>query len=465
MPNRNVSTWCLLVALAGLLPRLHAADLPAFNNVRFEENATAYRDVESVGPLGSIKFIPFGDSDSVFLSLGGQVRARWEYWNNFNFDEANDDDFGLLRLRLHGDLHAGDHVRVFVEGKSATATDRDLPGGRRTLDVDELDVQNAFVDLIAPAGEWTGTLRLGRQELSYGAQRLISPLDWSNTRRTWDGGRIILKNNTWRIDSFATQYVPVDKYDFNEPDSDQKFYGVYAVHDITDLKLKVDLYALRLDREHASTGSPAEDDDRYTAGLRLSGTCPLTGVEYDVEGGWQFGDAGERDIEAWFAAAELGYTLADVAMKPRVYLGYDYASGDDNPGDDKAKTFNQLYPLVHAFLGYIDVVGRQNIEDVSFGASLWPVAKKIQAKADYHLFNRAETEDALYNAGGAIVRKGSDGESKDVGSEIDLTVTYKISRETTAWAGYSHFFAGDFIEESGPDEDINFAYASIQYTF
>jgi len=455
----------VIVVVAGLTSQSRAEELPAFNNVRYEENAAAYRDVEANGPVDSIKYIPLDDSGSVFLSFGGQARVRWEFWNNYNFDSANDDDFGLLRLRLHGDLHAGEHVRVFVEGKSATATDRDLPGGRRTLDVDELDLQNAFVDLITPAGDWTGILRLGRQELSYGAQRLISPLDWSNTRRTWDGGRIILKNSTWRIDSFATQYVPVDKYDFNQPDSDQKFYGVYAVHDVADLKLKYDLYALRLDRDHASTGTPAIDDDRYTTGLRLNGTCPLTGVEYDVEGGWQFGDAGESDIEAWFAAAELGYTLADVAMKPRVYIGYDYASGDDNPDDNKVKTFNQLYPLGHAYLGYIDVVGRQNIEAFSLGASLWPVAKKIQAKADYHMFNRAETEDALYNAGGAIVRKGSDGESKDIGSEIDLTVTYKINRETTAWVGYSHFFAGDFIEESGPDEDTDFAYVSVQYTF
>ena len=35
------------------------------------------------------------------------------------------------------------------------------------------------------SGGATVTLRGGRQDLLFGAQRLIGPLDWSNTRRTF----------------------------------------------------------------------------------------------------------------------------------------------------------------------------------------------------------------------------------------------------------------------------------------
>jgi hypothetical protein len=52
-----------------------------------------------------------------------------------------------------------------------------------------------------------------------------------------------------------------------------------------------------------------------------------------------------------------------------------------------------------------------------------------------------------------------------VGSEIDLTLKYNFDRHTLMQLGYSHFFAGDFIDESGPDDDIDFAYAMLQYTF
>jgi hypothetical protein len=436
-----------------------SAEPPAFTNVRYEENAMAYQAIEQRSALDTIKYIPFGDT--AFLSLGGQVRGRWEVWNNFNFAPEHDDDFGLLRVRLHGDLHVGDQWRVFVEGKSATATDRDLPGGRRTLDVDELDVQNAFADWRAGVGAWSTTLRLGRQELSYGAQRLVSPLDWSNTRRTWDGARFILQNEAWRVDTFATRPVEIEKYELNEADNDQEFYGFYAVHAIPQRKLSVDAYLLRLDRDTVPDGG----EERSTAGLRFYGTCPLTGVEYDAEGGWQFGDSGERDIDAWFAAIEAGYTLRDVAGQPRGYLGYDIASGDDDPSDGDNGTFNQLFPLGHAYLGYIDMLGRQNVIDFSQGISCWPVEKKLQVRADHHIFHRTERADAVYNVGGGVLREADAGSSSEIGSEIDLTITYKLDRNTQFTGGYSRFFAGKFIEESGPSEDIEFLYASVQVTF
>ncbi len=33
------------------------------------------------------------------------------------------------------------------------------------------------------------------------------------------------------------------------------------------------------------------------------------------------------------------------------------------------------------------------------------------------------------------------------------------------YAGYSHFFAGDFIRRTGPSHDSGFLHAAIQYTF
>ena len=458
MKTNNILACALLVSslTAGLA---NSTERPAFHHLRYEESIAAYQAVEKTAPLDEIKYLPIGDHS--VASFGGQVRGRWEVWNNFNFAPENDDDFGLLRIRLHGDLHVGDHVRVFIEGKSATATDRDLPGGRRTLDVDELDLQNAFADWKAGVGAWDTTLRLGRQELSYGAQRLVSPLDWSNTRRTWDGARVILQNEAWRVDTFATRPVEIEKYELNEADNDQEFYGIYAVHAIPEIKLSVDVYLLRLDRDTVPDGG----EERSTAGLRLNGTCPLTGVEYDAEGGWQFGDSGTRDIKAWFAAIEAGYTLRDVTGQPRAYLGYDIASGDDDPTDGDNGTFNQLFPLGHAFLGYIDVLGRQNVIDFSQGVSCWPVEKILQVRADHHLFHRTERADAVYNVGGGVLREADAGTSSEIGSEIDLTITYKLDRNTQLAGGYSHFFAGKFIEQSGPSDDIDFLFASVQVTF
>ncbi len=454
-------TWVAAFTAVATTVAAYGEERPAYQNLRYEERGEAYRTLEPETILGRAKFISPARDGDVFLSMGGQARLRWESWENFNFNPAQDDDFLLLRLRGHADLHAGEAFRVFLEGKYATSGDRDLPGGRRTLDVDEFDVQNAFVDLQTAPGDWEVVLRLGRQELSYGAQRLVSPLDWSNTRRTWDGMRAIMKNKAWRMDAFLTRPATVEKYDFNEPDDNQTFYGVYTAHKSEDGKAGYDLYLLGLNRDDLPPG----DEERVTTGARGYGVCPISGIDVETEAAWQFGDSGDKSIEAWFAAVQAGYTIADVSCKPRVQLGYDYASGDSNPEDGTVETFHQLFPLGHAYLGYIDVLGRQNVTDFSQSLSFWPVAGEVQIRVDHHVFHRAETSDAVYNVGGGILREADAGTSSDVGTEIDVTLTWKAHRHTTFAAGYSRFYAGDFIEQSGPSEDVEFMYASAQFTF
>ena len=93
-----------------------------------------------------IKHVKLNESGSNWASFGGQFRLRLESWQNFAFAEPNDDTFLLGRVIVHGDFHLGDKWRVYLEGKSAVLTERDLPGGRRTIDEDKLALQQAFVD-------------------------------------------------------------------------------------------------------------------------------------------------------------------------------------------------------------------------------------------------------------------------------------------------------------------------------
>ena len=150
--------------------------------------------------------------------------------------------------------------------------------------------------------------------------------------------------------------------------------------------------------------------------------------------------------------------------KPRLFANVGYASGDKNPGGT-VQTFNQLFPLAHAYLGFADVVGRQNIINFSTGFTCKPFGEKLVLRVDGHYFLLASTDDALYNAGGRAVRNGTTG-TQDVGGEIDLTVKYPVNRHLLLVGGYSHFFAGKFVSDSGPpDSDVDFGYLSMQYTF
>lgn len=414
------------------------------------------------GPLAPLRDVALSESGDWTLSLSGQVRARWESWQNAGFNSANDDDYLQGRLLLGADLKYRDTLRLFVQGKSADSTDRDLPGGRRTLEVDTLDLQNAFLDIMWDAGGAGKFLvRPGRQELSYGKQRLISPLDWANTRRTFDGGLARMDRGDWRVDMFWTRPVVIEKYEFNKPDSDVDFFGAYLSGKPAGGPLVVDAYWLGRERDGSQTEGAAPRERRYTVGGRMESPLGDTGLDAELELGWQYGDLGDRDIRASFVAAQVGYKASSLPWNPRTYVGFDYASGDTDPEDGRSETFDPLYPLGHAYLGYVDLVGRKNVIDYSTGVSVTPHAA-VRFNADLHHFRRASTDDALYNAGNAVVRDGAAGDSREVGTELDLTVHVKMTPRTSALLGYSHFWAGSFIRESGPDSDVDFFYVSVQ---
>ncbi len=437
---------------------------PAIQNIRSDEDWSILRGRPRNSFHERIKFVPLNNSGAVFLSVGGQLRLRGESWRNFGFGGPGirDDSFSLARLRLHADLWLGSRARVFVEAKSALAAGRRLPGGFRTLDVDSLELQNGHLDLRLGEGEAV-TFRLGRQEMQFGKQRLVSPLDWSNTRRSFDGVRVTTRTASWKIDAFWTKYDVIHKYSFNRPgESGLDLYGLHGTSPTTPIG-KIDIYWFGTDRDRATWGGVTADERRHTFGGRLWGGSKA-GWDWELETALQIGHHGPRDVRAWMATGEVGHAWPQSRFEPRLSAGLDYASGDRDPGDDVVNTFDQILPLGHAYLGYIDFVGRQNIIDwrQEIGIDL---GRHWTATAASHFFWLDNPADALYNAGAGIVRSGRPEAARRVGSEIDFTAGHAFSRFLRWDLGYCHFWAGPFIRATGPGESIGFFYLSIQTTF
>ncbi|MHC4413788.1 MAG: alginate export family protein [Planctomycetota bacterium] len=442
---------------------------PAYRFLRHTEDWSGLRDVDRsqlTDPWDAIKYVPLTDDGGIWASFGGSTRLQVESWSDFAFGGPadSDDTFLLWRALLHADVHFGDNIRAFVQGKSALASDRDLPGGKRILDEDRLDLEQAFAEVAVPVGEAaTLTIRPGRQTFLFGKQRLVSPLPWANTLRRWDGASGILTLGDWSVHGFWTQFVPVRRQSFNEPDDDIELFGVYATGKVPRSAIDLDLYWLGLDRATAGFNGTSGSERRHTFGGRVWGTLEGLPVDYDVEGAYQLGEVGSDDVDAFMVAGELGYKPDGWWGSPRFRVGFDYASGDSSAGGG-VETFNQLFPLGHAYFGYMDFVGRQNIIDVSSGVTLSPLQRLVVGVAG-HLFWRADDADALYNAGGGVVRGGGSSSSDEIGSELDITVKYQFDRHLTGLLGYSHFFAGDFIDESGANDDMDFVYVQLEYTF
>src|SRR2546430_16541094 len=97
-----------------------------------------------------------------------------------------------------------------------------------------------------------------------------------------------------------------------------------------------------------------------------------TSLDFEMEGAAQFGTVGRGDIAASMFTTVLGYSLPVARLSPRVYVEFDYASGDDRPGGDVG-TVNQLFPNAHSFLGYMDYIGRQDLISPNARISIIPL--------------------------------------------------------------------------------------------
>ena len=441
---------------------------PAYDDRRFDEDWSVLRGADLSGPADvwdRLKFMPLTDGEHVWLTVAGQVRERQEYVRQFQFGQsqpAQSDAFLLSRIRLSADLHASRYFRVFAETKSSLATLRDLSGGDSASFVDALDLQNGFADLVIPLGAAaTLTLRGGRQELLFGAQRLIGPSDWSNVRRTFQGVSGIVRAGSWAVTPFWTELVVVRQHAFDEASPGNKVYGVYASRAVTGA-VTPELYWLGVDNAAASFNGTSGRERRQTVGGRLSRSSATARTDFDVEAAAQFGTLGTNDIRAWMVTLNGGYTF-DSRLKPRLFVTGDFASGDRDFGG-QVGTFNQLYPTNHTYLGDTDYVGRQNILSPSAGVSVRP-ASSLAVSVTQFAFWRASVHDALYNFAGSALRPGTGTAERYIGAETDLVATYQFDRHVLGYASYNHFFPGDFIRTTGPARSSDYVYAALQFTF
>src|SRR5437867_6316668 len=437
---------------------------------RFNEDWSALRGVD-LGKTDDfwdrLKFIPLTEDGSVWFTLGGQARERAEYFRQFQFgasEPKQSDAYLLSRFRLTADLHVSQYFRMFAEGKSSFALDRELAGGRTNAFVDEFDLLNGFADIMIPFGQKANvTLRGGRQELIFGSQRLVGPGDFTQVPRTFECGAAYAQIADWTITPFWAQSVVVSQYSFNKSTSDLQLFGVFGTGPLHVLPANLDLYWLDADNRTATFNGTIGRERRHTLGGRVWGKIGATGLDFEVEGASQFGTLGRGDIAASMFTTVLGYGVPIPQLSPRVYLEFDYASGDGRRGGDIG-TFSQLYPNAHSYLGYIDYIGRQNILTPNGGVSISPI-QGLTLSAQQYFFWRASDQDAIYNKSGAVLRPGTATTARYVGAETDVLATYNFTRHLQGSAGYSHFFTGEFIDKTGKNRDSDFYYVAIQYTF
>lgn len=408
------------------------------------------------------------DAGSVVVTWGANARLRAEGWSSFAFGPPPappagveyDQVYGLARVFAFTRLDVKDRFGLYLQVKSSVTTGRDLPGGDRVSDVDEFDVQQAYAQVRVPAGSWKLALTAGREEMSYGRERLVGVSDWANTRRAFQGANVVATGAGMRIKGFWTRPMQMRQHTWNIPDSTRQFYGVYVSREAP--RYGADAYWLRSEADGARfNASPSRPDRRHTVGVRAytRGQPRKGAADFELETAYQFGDFGDADVSALLVAAEAGWRPA---ASTRVHLGFDYGSGDDSTAG-KMGTFNQLYPTGHSVLGYIDVHGRPNVVDLWGGGAI--VHRGTTLRLDLHNFWRASTRDALYFVDGSQGRAAGSGLSPHVGTEVDVTLRRALRPNVPLQLGYSVYLPGLFLEQSGTSGTMHFAYLQLGWTW
>ena len=215
--------------------------------------------------LDSIKRIHLGDN--WLFSTGGEFRERYSSLDNaYLYNKTKslagaDEDFSVYRTRLYGDLYYLDIFRVYGELISADTTPQKIP--HLSSDEAKIDILNLFVELkVLPLGDSAVYVRGGRQELLFGSQRLVSPSDWSNDLRTFQGVRALYHTDKIEEDVFWVEPVITNPTTISSIDDKQVFVGDYFKYRFTK-DISLDLYYFYLDNDNATaaTGAKALQED------------------------------------------------------------------------------------------------------------------------------------------------------------------------------------------------------------
>ncbi|OGQ57377.1 MAG: hypothetical protein A3J24_00040 [Deltaproteobacteria bacterium RIFCSPLOWO2_02_FULL_53_8] len=326
-----------------------------------------------------------------------------------------------------------------------------------------LDLHESYVNIDKLVGAPV-SLRVGRQELAYGDQRLIGSFGWSNNGRSFDALKFAVTSEPANVDLFTAKISEA-------AGKDQDFYGLYATIKAIPSNT-VDFYILSLRDNSKGTAATAMVSNNTTAatiatggiikqqnlntyGLRLNGG--LTGIDYTVEGAIQTGQienaTTKYKMNGRAFAAKAGYTLT-APVKIRVGAEYDYASGDKDAADNKLTTFFNLFPTNHDKLGYMDYQAWRNVKAFNLNVKA-DVTSDLSLYAGYWNFKLANKADAWYGAAtwnttatGTLRAASSTNTASDIGSEIDLVVSYKYNPAVTVDLGYSTFKAGKYVKNN-----------------
>lgn len=295
-----------------------------------------------------------------------------------------------------------------------------------------LDLFEGFADIKIGKENW---LAVGRQQLSYDNQSILSNANWNQNGISSDAVQFKLKLQKWNL-HLAGSWNTAQSLSANNYFSTDRYKSI----DFAWLNRQFES-GLKLSLVHVAAGRTESDTSntiyfRQTTGLYSNyakNNLTVWGDAYYQYGKSQAG----KKVSAFLLDVEAGYKIKTASLG----AGYSYISGNTETGSNLKtdKLYDPIYRSRHTFNGFMDYYSAYQkqtagggLSDLYLFAEINP-SKKLSIRNNFHFFSLAEANPATPA-------------DKNLGTENDLCAKYKFSDWGLLEGGYFFYLPTESLK-------------------
>jgi hypothetical protein len=405
-----------------------------------------------------------------WLELGGDFRFRYIYDNNRQLDNqkvGHDRSQLRLRARTSAKIKLTDDVdfnmRIITEPRyyiEAAAEPKHYAYHEGFFDNFNLTMRNV--------SDLPLTIVAGRQDIVLGNGWLVSdgtPLDGSRSayfdalRFIYDYDDDTKMNFVW-VQNYAdsAKYMkPFNDRNFDLSEQDEQG-AIFHVAKKTGKDAGIDGYIIYKHDSNRKTASGSEGEI-YTIGARKYGRLN-DNWQYSAELAPQFGHKNGKSLGAFASNNQLIYNFND-AHKNKLYFGYEYLSGNDDPDKNFDRGWARIDTWSVLHQGDIDSIDGRKYDSSNMHRLYvnWEtnLSEKISLRNDYNLLF---ADDNTFRGG----TRGMSKSGNFRGQLVKTTLKYKMTKAIEHRIEGEAFFPGDFYNNDKNDIAVLARY-SLYFTW
>lgn len=409
----------------------------------------------------SLKYIPFILKSTI--SFGGEWREQYQSYHQVNFGDVPDnfiteDPHQIMhRVMLHANWEISPRFRVFAQLNNTLRFLNENPI-TSTLDQNALSFHQAFVD-------WEMSpklvLRLGRQEYTWGLERLMALKEGPNTRQPFYGATLKWHQGNQKIDAFIANPIRQNKGVFDDVRSTEVLSGTVWNHTFSSKTDFFDAYYFFLESSLREYYLKKGLEARNTLGTRWY--CETKTFNYDVEVAGQWGHFNDLTIRAFLFVYDFNYEL-----KRHFYVGFsgNWVPGDVSNHDQQLNTFNTLYSR--------PPFGQTVSLNITNTLNLSPYIRysdnhKWLTTLRASFVQRASLRDGIFTPNMSallpVMGRQLDSNASGVADIFALETNYFANKHLAFQFELGYCAAGAYLKESGPGKDVQYLAARAAYKF